>query len=82
MIRRVLLAEWSDLGEGLLRLDIRATAFCHQQVRSMTGLMVDVGLGKRTAGEVMGILRARDRSVAGQVAPSDGLCLWEVGYAQ
>lgn len=80
LVRRILLAEWSDLGDGLLRLDIRATAFCHQQVRSITGTMVDVGLGKRTAGEIMGILRAKDRNQAGQVAPPQGLCLWEVGY--
>jgi tRNA pseudouridine38-40 synthase len=81
LVRRVLLAEWTDLGEGLLRLDIRATAFCHQQVRSITGMIVDVGLGKRTAGEIMGVLRARDRAAAGQVAPPQGLCLWEVGYS-
>ena len=80
MVRRVLSAEWTDLGDGLLRLDIRGTAFCHQQVRSITGTMVDVGLGKRTAGEILAILRARDRQAAGQVAPPEGLCLWEVGY--
>ncbi|MFM8847872.1 MAG: tRNA pseudouridine(38-40) synthase TruA [Actinomycetota bacterium] len=80
MVRRVLAAEWSDLGDGRIRLDIRGTAFCHQQVRSITGTLVEVGLGKRTAGEMMGILRARDRNCAGQVAPPHGLCLWEVGY--
>jgi len=80
MVRRVLSAEWSDLGDGRIRLDIRGTAFCHQQVRSITGTLVEVGLGKRTAGEIMGILRARDRNAAGQVAPPHGLCLWEVGY--
>ena len=37
-------------------------------------------LASMTAGEIMGILRARNRSAAGQVAPPDGLCLWEVGY--
>ncbi|MDQ1507770.1 MAG: hypothetical protein QOD57_5497, partial [Actinomycetota bacterium] len=34
----------------------------------------------RRAGEVMGMLRARDRAVAGRVAPPQGLCLREVGY--
>ena len=34
----------------------------------------------RSAGELAAILRARDRNVAGQVAPPTGLVLWEVGY--
>lgn len=80
MVRRVLLAEWSDLGDGCLRFDIRANAFCHQQVRAITGTLVEVGLGKRKAGEMAALLRARDRRTAGQVAPAAGLCLWEVGY--
>jgi tRNA pseudouridine38-40 synthase len=49
-------------------------------VRSIVGLLVDVGLGRRKPGEVLGVLRARDRSLASQPAPPHGLCLWEVGY--
>ena len=82
MRRRVLIAHWSDLGDGVLRFDIRATGFCHQMVRSITGTLVEVGLGKRKPGELMDVLRARDRATAGQVAPAHGLCLWEVGYAR
>jgi tRNA pseudouridine38-40 synthase len=80
LVRRVLEAGWNDLGEGRLRFEIRANAFCHQMVRSIVGLLVDVGLGRRKPGEVLGVLRARDRSLAGQPAPPHGLCLWEVGY--
>jgi tRNA pseudouridine38-40 synthase len=79
-VRRVLRAEWTDLGEGVLRFEIRANAFCHQMVRSITGTLVEAGLGKRTPGEMMSVLRAKDRARAGQVAPPHGLCLWEVGY--
>jgi tRNA pseudouridine38-40 synthase len=78
--RRVLDAQWVDQGEGVLRFEICATAFCHQMVRSITGLLVDVGLGRRRAGQVRAVLRARDRGTAGTVAPPHGLCLWEVGY--
>ncbi|MSW20514.1 MAG: tRNA pseudouridine(38-40) synthase TruA [Actinobacteria bacterium] len=81
-VRRLLIAEWSDLGDGLLRFDIRANAFCHQQVRAIVGTLVEVGLGKRKAGEMAALLRARDRRTAGQVAPAVGLCLWEVGYPE
>ena len=59
---------------------ITGSAFCHQMVRSITGTMVDVGLHRLTPADVHAILHARDRNVAGQVAPPHGLVLWEVGY--
>ncbi len=80
LVRRVLDARWHDQGDGLLRFDIEATAFCHQMVRSIVGTMVDVGRGRRRAGEVKGILAARDRSAAGEPAPPHGLCLEQVVY--
>ena len=69
-----------DLGDGVLRFEIRANAFCHQMVRSLVGLLVDVGRGRRRAGDVLRVLRARDRRGLGNIAPPTGLCLWEVGY--
>lgn len=85
MTRRVQLARWhahgSEYGPGVLRFEIRANAFCHQMVRSIVGTLVDVGLGKMRAGEMRGVLVARDRAKAGTVAPPHGLCLWEVGYS-
>ena len=63
-----------------VRFEIRANAFCHQMVRSIVGTLVDVGLRKLTPGDLRGILGARDREAAGQVAPPYGLTLWEVGY--
>jgi tRNA pseudouridine38-40 synthase len=79
-VRRVEECRWSDDGDGVLRLHIRATAFCWQMVRSVVGTLVDIGTGSRRAGEVMAMLRAKDRSSAGKVAPPHGLCLYEVGY--
>jgi tRNA pseudouridine38-40 synthase len=78
--RRVLDSTWHDLGDGVLRFDITATAFCWQMVRSIVGTLVDVGAGKIRPGELLGILRARDRNAAGRVGVPQGLCLWEVGY--
>jgi tRNA pseudouridine38-40 synthase len=79
-VRRVLDARWVDAGDGLLRFDITSTSFCQQMVRSIVGLLVDVGRGRARAGEVAAILRAEDRSLVRTVAPPDGLVLWEVGY--
>jgi tRNA pseudouridine38-40 synthase len=79
-VRRVLESRWVDEGEGVLRYEIRARSFCWQMVRSIVGTLVEVGIGKRRPGDVMAIIRARDRDAAGQLAPPRGLCLWEVGY--
>jgi tRNA pseudouridine38-40 synthase len=83
MTRRVLSATWSEVAgdhPGLLRFEVRATAFCQQMVRSLVGTMVDIGMGKIHAGDMRGILLRGDRQVAGTVAPPQGLVLWEVGY--
>jgi tRNA pseudouridine38-40 synthase len=79
-VRRVLDSCWRDDGDGVLRYEIRATAFCWQMVRSIVGTLVDVGLGKRTPADMLRIVRACDRAAAGRVAPPHGLVLWDVGY--
>jgi tRNA pseudouridine38-40 synthase len=43
LVRRVRRAEWTDLGDGLLRFEIEANAFCHQMVRSIVGTVVAAG---------------------------------------
>ena len=78
--RRVRDARWVDEGDGVLRFEIEASSFCHQMVRSVVGTLVEVGRGKRRAGEMSAIIAARDRGAAGTMAPAHGLCLWEVGY--
>lgn len=80
MTRRVHDARWVEPADDLLRFEITANAFCHQMVRSIVGLLVDVGLGRRRAGDVLGLLRARDRTPIPTPAPPQGLCLWSVGY--
>ena len=80
MVRRVLRAEWSDLGASRACFEIEASSFCHQMVRSIVGTLIEVGSGRRTAGQLMAVLAARDRSAAGPMAPPHGLCLWEVKY--
>lgn len=79
-VRRVDDARWVIVGDGLLRFEIEASSFCHQMVRSLVGTMMEVGRGQRKAGDMAGVLRARNRSMAGQIAPPRGLCLWSVGY--
>lgn len=80
MVRRVTFARWHDLGDGLLRFDIEAGAFCHQMVRSIVGTLVEMGSGKKRAGEMRTILESKNRAAAGPIAPPQGLMLWEVRY--
>lgn len=80
LVRRVTEASWHDDGGGRLRFEIEASAFCHQMVRSIVGTLVDVGRGRKHAGDVSAVLRSRDRSYAGDLAPPAGLTLWTVRY--
>ncbi len=79
-IRRLHDARWLDLGDGRLRFDVEASSFCQQMVRSIVGTLVDVGLGRKRAGDISWILRSKDRVLAASPAPPQGLCLWEVVY--
>jgi tRNA pseudouridine38-40 synthase len=81
LTRRVLAAGWEEVEPDLLRFEITANAFCQQMVRSVVGTLIDVGDRKRRAGDVLGIINARDRGRAGTVAPPEGLLLWEVRYS-
>jgi len=79
--RHVLVAQWLPvIDDGVYVFEITASAFCWQMVRSIVGTIVDAGSGKRRPGEMLAILRARDRQAAGTVAPPHGLTLWEVAY--
>lgn len=80
LVRQVAETLWVDEGDGHLRFEIEAGAFCHQMVRSIVGTMVAVGLGRMTAGDVRSAIAARDRSRAGDMAPAHGLTLWTVRY--
>ena len=82
MVRVVRDARWVDVGDGVLRFDVEASAFCHQMVRSLVGTLVTVGRGRLRAGDMSAILRARDRSRAAEPAPPHGLVLWEVLYPE
>ena len=84
LVRRVDSADWSehtdDSGQRRLRFEISGGAFCHQMVRSITGLHVAVGQGRRPVANVAEVLAARDRNAAPSPAPPHGLILWHVMY--
>lgn len=83
IIRRVRRASWSELPgpERFLRFDIEADSFCHQMVRSLVAMLVDVGKGRESVAGIVGRLRTGDRSGTPRPAPPGGLCLVAVSYA-
>jgi tRNA pseudouridine38-40 synthase len=70
---------WRD---GLeVHLTFTARSFLHRQVRSMTGSLVEVGVGRWPVARIGQALAAADRKACGTVAPPDGLYLSGVDYA-
>lgn len=67
---------------GRIDVRLRGPAFCHQQVRSIVGCLVEVGRGRRPPAWIGAVLAARDRSVAARVAPAHGLTLERVSYGR
>ncbi len=57
-----------------------ARSFLHHQVRSMVGMLVLVGEGRRTPDDVAEALAARDRTRLGLNAPPDGLWFVRAQY--
>ena len=78
--RTVVWARWRRSADRL-DLSMGAHAFCHQMVRSVVALCVEVGRGDRPAGEISDIIAGRDRGVIkGVLAPPNGLSLVAVAY--
>ena len=63
-----------------VRLSFASRSFLHRQVRSMTGTLAEVGIGRWTATDLEAALQAKDRKACGPVAPAGGLCLVAVAY--
>ena len=72
-------AKVSRDGEEVI-LEFAARSFLHRQVRSMTGTIAEVGVGRWTKADVQAALDARDRKACGPVAPAEGLYLTGVSY--
>ncbi|WP_296819013.1 tRNA pseudouridine(38-40) synthase TruA, partial [Brevundimonas sp.] len=69
---------WREGEEVLLAFVSRS--FLHRQVRSMTGTLAEVGVGRWSKADVQAALEAKDRRACGPVAPAHGLYLVGVDY--
>lgn len=78
-LRRVRAAAWVR-DDDTVRFDITANAYTHQMVRSLVGMFVAIGLGRRAVGDLATVLQGMDRSAAPSPAPPHGLVLWAARY--
>ena len=69
---------WREGAE--VRLHFAARSFLHRQVRSMTGALAEVGMGRWGRADLVAALEARDRAACAPVAQPQGLCLSGVVY--
>jgi tRNA pseudouridine38-40 synthase len=77
-VRELHRVEWARGEAQELILWVEGTAFLKQMVRAIVGTLVSVGRGKRPPQWVAQVLASKDRTLAGQTAPAQGLTLMEV----
>ena len=80
--RQVRVARFDRPAEGRLVFTIEADGFLYRMVRNLVGTLVEVGRGRRRAGETAALLAERDRRLAGPTAPARGLFLQRVFYTE
>ncbi len=80
-VRRVLEVSVAGRPEsGVVDVWVEAKSFGHQMVRSLVGLLVTIGRGRRPVSDAAGVLAGTDRAANSNVAPPHGLTLWQVRY--
>lgn len=64
----------------MLRIRFTGDGFLYNMVRILVGTLLEVGSGRRGAGDMPRVLAAKDRQAAGFTAPAQGLFLWDQKY--
>nr|WP_233555855.1 tRNA pseudouridine(38-40) synthase TruA [Galactobacter caseinivorans] len=68
--------------DGLIRVHLRADAFCHHMVRSIVGALISVGEAKREPGWAHARLQERVRDAKTTMVAGHALVLEAVGYPE
>ena len=81
-IRELQSLEWRREDAGLAVMTVQADAFCHSMVRSLVGVLLPVGDGRRPVTWPGEVLHARARHSAVTVMPAHALVLEQVAYPE
>lgn len=73
-------AEFIRTGQDRWMFVFTANRFLRNMVRAMTGTLLEVGTGRRTAEDIDTLLQAKDRCMAGNSVPAHALFLHEIEY--
>ncbi len=77
--RTVFFARVRREGEDI-SFHVCADGYLYNMVRIMMGTLVEAGAGRMEPERVPEVIRGRDRALAGDTAPAEGLFLWKVHY--
>lgn len=79
-IRELQSLVWERAPDGIVVMAVRSDAFCHSMVRSLVGVLLPVGDGRRPVSWPQEIMAAGQRHSAVTVMPPHPLVLEQVAY--
>ena len=68
-----------NIKNEIIFIEVVAKSFLHSQVRIMVGTLVDIAKGNINT-SILEIINSKNREVAGQTAPANGLYLKKIAY--
>ena len=68
--------------EDEIHIRVSGNGFLYNMVRIIAGTLIEVGAGKRAPEEILMMLEATDRQVAGPTAPAHGLTMIGITYKE
>jgi len=75
-IKKIVIKKEKDL----IHIEITADGFLYKMVRNIVGTLLAIGSGKLSSEDMLKILKAKNRKLAKETAPPEGLCLKSVKY--
>jgi len=79
MVRNIYSIEIEKV-DGFLQIRVSGDGFLYNMVRKIVGTLIEVGLGKRDAKEISGMIHSKDRGSVSSLADPGGLYLESIEF--